>query len=252
MLYSRRTLCETNIYHLMSRGSGKMIIFEDESDRLAFLSILKKALRDKEVSLLSWCLMDNHYHLLVRGEMPEVSKFMYQINKNYCFFFNKRHQREGHLFQNRFKSVAIEDEAQFMQTLRYIHLNPIDFCNFESYEWSSYSEYLNFASSRNLIDPEFALNLFDGITEFKKFHKIEAGESFKDNNFEFEKTSKNRISEEDKSEYLEILKMRGLNSVPLDNKIKRDELITSLKSRGFSVRQIALLTGIGRNVIQRA
>ena len=139
-----REQCEVHLYHVVQRGIGRQIIFEDDEDRVFFLSLLEKYFgAGEEGCVLAWCLMSNHTHLLINDHLPELSKKMKALGVSYARCFNGRYGRSGHLFQDRFASEAEKDDAQLMQTIRYIHANPekAGIAPMGKYKWSSYGEY---------------------------------------------------------------------------------------------------------------
>jgi REP element-mobilizing transposase RayT len=113
------------LHHIMIRGIEKKPIFKDKSDRKAFLSRLEDVLLDTSTSCYSWVLMGNHVHLLLRTGREPLATVMRRLLTGYAQQFNRRHQRHGPLFQNRYKSILCEEESYFLQLVRYIHLNPI-------------------------------------------------------------------------------------------------------------------------------
>lgn len=139
-----RRSSRTSFYHIVNRGSGKQIIFEDDSDRAYFMKRLNAVIADNEGRLLAWCLMDNHFHLLVEIPHDRLSTLMHRIQTSYAGYFNRVHGRVGQLFGSRFKSEPVEDDEYLMKLVRYIHENPVkaDLPQGLRYPWSSYSEYV--------------------------------------------------------------------------------------------------------------
>lgn len=160
---------ENAYYHIYNRGVEKRNIFQDEKDYKVFLHFLKLYLEEpaphrvqpfgglnprkslnKEISLLVYCLMPNHFHLLVKQKTKDaITKFMRRICTNYVMYFNNRHERVGSLFQGIYKGVLVETEEQLLHLSRYIHLNPMEPStkrpsgfNPLEYPYSSYAEYL--------------------------------------------------------------------------------------------------------------
>lgn len=184
------------IVHVYNRGNNKEKIFFDEQDYKAFLFRLGLALGfdEKELqkeNLLSlpysrvritdanknnfklhaFCLMPNHFHLLIEqtGDIS-ISKIILKICTSYVMYINKKYKRIGHLFQDKFKAVQIEDDPQLMWTSAYIHMNPVKdkiVNSPEEYRWSSYNDYIE---ERNLpiIKKGLLLGLFGDKTSFKK------------------------------------------------------------------------------------
>jgi putative transposase len=146
---------EGAVYHITCRGNEKREIFKDDADRVRFLEILKLSLSTYQVLLYCYILMENHYHLLVETPLGNISEFMRHFNITYTSYYNKRHNRVGHLYQGRFKSILVDKESYLTILSRYIHLNPIrvrdviDWSPREKekylrkYPWSSLLGYIN-------------------------------------------------------------------------------------------------------------
>lgn len=114
-----------SLHHVMARTVERRLLFMDDTDRAAFLDTLSQLCAVSETGLLAWALMDSHVHLLIRcGDFP-LSRFMQQLLSRYAKYFNRRHGRTGHLFESRFRSILINDEAYLTTVVRYIHLNPV-------------------------------------------------------------------------------------------------------------------------------
>src|SRR4030042_2250974 len=160
-----KTYVENGYYHIYNRGVEKRLIFHDREDYAKFLYLLKIYLSppeellkelpllriyliqnnlSQELKLLSFCLMPNHFHLLLhQGKKDTVTKFMRQVMTSYSMYFNKRHDRVGTLFQGVFKAAQIENDEYLLHLSRYIHLNPRDRgASIDEFEWSSYLYYL--------------------------------------------------------------------------------------------------------------
>lgn len=113
------------VHHVLVRGIERQHIFRDDDDREDFLARLKRQALDSGTAWLAWALMSNHAHLLVRTGSRPLSEVMRRLNTGYACGFNLRHQRRGYLFQNRFRSIVVDDDAYLRVLLRYIHLNPL-------------------------------------------------------------------------------------------------------------------------------
>jgi putative transposase len=145
------------IYHVMMRGINRQNIFDEDADYFHFIDILQELplLRAADGSILpghtcsiyAWCLMSNHFHLLVREGEYTIGEVVKSLASSYVFYYNKKNERVGHLFQDRFKSEACNDMAYFITLVRYIHQNPVKagiVDNAENYRWSSWNmEYLH-------------------------------------------------------------------------------------------------------------
>ncbi len=112
-------------YHVTARGNEGRAIYRTDSDRAHFLKLLSEATDRFSIRVHAYVLMDNHYHLLIETPRANLSQAMQWLNVNYSLWFNRRHNRTGHLFQGRFKALVIEDDAGWQEVARYIHLNPV-------------------------------------------------------------------------------------------------------------------------------
>lgn len=129
------------IYHLMGRGIRRLEIYTYEEDYLVFLAILETALAKYKCVLHAYCLMTNHFHLLLETTDHEVWHLMKQLIQLYAMYYNHAHHFKGHVFEDRYKSCLVKSDVYFLQTSRYIHLNPVKakMClRPEQYRWSSY------------------------------------------------------------------------------------------------------------------
>jgi REP-associated tyrosine transposase len=113
------------LYHVTSRGHERGPIFRDSVDRRHFLNVLASIIPDQAWLLHSYCLMGNHYHLLVETGRPTLSRGMHSLNARYSQHFNRRHGRAGHVFEGRFKAVVVQKQAHLLELHRYIVLNPV-------------------------------------------------------------------------------------------------------------------------------
>ena len=135
----------------MERGIRRGAIYEDEGDYQAFLAIMKSAQAKYGCTLHAYCLMTNHFHLLIETDEVTVSKFMKQLASCYAIYFNRKYGYKGHLFEGRYKSCLVQDDAYFLQTSRYIHLNPAKagiVAHPEDYPWSSYRTMIGMQDDR--------------------------------------------------------------------------------------------------------
>ena len=129
------------LYHLTARGNAQQAIFIEEDDRSDFLTLLENVCHRHHWYCHAYCLMSNHYHLLVETQQPTLSKGMKHLNGVYTQGFNRRHQRVGHVFQGRFKGILVESDAYLLELSRYIVLNPVRAQMVRSakdWPWSSY------------------------------------------------------------------------------------------------------------------
>lgn len=221
MPVKRPQLINGEIYHVVARGVEKRDIFLDTEDKIRFIHNLfqfndeepvswiyragfrsgqnskftgsdpvelkKRRKRKLLVEILSFCLVLNHFHLLIRQlKNKGISEFMKKVNGGYAVYFNKKYNRPGHLFQGRFRAVHIEDEEQLKNGFVYIHVNPVDFIEpnwkekgiknvkkvirfLENYRWSSYSDYLGKKNFPSLTNRDFLSKILGGPKGCQRF-----------------------------------------------------------------------------------
>ena len=129
------------IYHVTSRGDRREAIYEEDTDRLEWLAILSKVCERYHWRVHAYCLMDNHYHILLETADGNLSKGMRQLNGVYTQYFNRQHDRVGHVYQGRFKAILVEKDAYLLELSRYVVLNPIRahmVKDIDDWHWSSY------------------------------------------------------------------------------------------------------------------
>ncbi|MDP1698847.1 MAG: transposase [Xanthomonadaceae bacterium] len=129
------------VYHVMARGNAREPIFFDDQDRRAFLDGLWQSAERFDWWVWAYCLMDNHYHLLIETRSGKLSRGMRELNGVYTQRFNRRHHRVGHLLQGRFQAVLVDKDSYLLELLRYIVLNPMRagmVSNAGAWPWSSY------------------------------------------------------------------------------------------------------------------
>jgi putative transposase len=156
------------LYHLTSRGNRRQRIFLDDHDRHRFLDLAGAVARRRGWLCSSYCLMPNHYHLLVETPEPDLSAGMQEINSLHAMWFNWRYALDGHLFQGRFKSVLVESEAHLLELARYVVLNPVraGLCESPSeWVWSSYRATVGVDPKPDLLAPDRILEGFGGSPE---------------------------------------------------------------------------------------
>ncbi len=121
----RPRINSSGFHHIINRGVNKSKIYKSNKDKDKFLDILCKASKTYKVNIHDYCLMDNHYHILLETSSENLSLFARAINSNYAIYFNKQYKRVGHLWQGRYKSYYIVDEPYLYELFRYIEHNPL-------------------------------------------------------------------------------------------------------------------------------
>jgi len=248
-----RQRSESGIYHLMIRGINRQHIFKDVEDMRYFLQVLHKLKNECEFALYGYCFMGNHVHLLLHENSVSISQIMRKLGSSYVYWYNRKYERVGYLFQDRFKSESVEDDSYFLTVLRYIHQNPFKAgltASIKQYKWSSYPDYL---STKGATDIDFALNIFSqsrkkAIDQFIDFHNEKNDDCCLD---------METIQRLPDKEAIEII--TGLCGVEKPSDLQkvsasdRDAYLKQLKEKhNLSIRQIERLTGIDRNVVFRA
>lgn len=167
---------EGALYHITSRGNERRKIFLDDRDRITFLEILKDYHARFGILIHSYVLMDNHYHLILETPKGNLLKVMHGINSRYTIYFNRRHNRVGHLFQGRYKAIIVDKDAYLVPLSRYVHLNPVRARVVEKpehYRWSTYCGYIGKGKMDTWVEYSWVLSKFNqnkkAVSEYKKY-----------------------------------------------------------------------------------
>ena len=150
-------------YHITARGNEGKEIFRDDKDRARFLGYLETAVGRYKAVIHAYCLMGNHYHLLLTTPEGNLSQVMRHINGGYTTYFNKRHNRFGHLFQGRYKAILVDADPYAGELSRYIHLNPVRagmVRQTEEYKWTSYAAYIGKTKTPQWLTVDWLLQYF--------------------------------------------------------------------------------------------
>lgn len=173
-------------YHVIGRGLERRHIFRGAADKRDFLSRLGRCLSRSQAQCLAWAIMPNHYHLLIRAGIAPLSKLMGPILGGYGGSYNRRHQRAGYVFQNRFKSILCEEEAYLLELVRYIHLNPLragvvrDLGELDLYPWTGHAGILTKKARQSWYPLGEVLSLFGdsrskALSGYRRFIKDGVG-----------------------------------------------------------------------------
>lgn len=252
--YARKR-SDTLIYHIMLRGNNREKIFIDDEDKLKIIGTLERKKRNNEYNLYAYCVMDNHIHLVVKEGEEQIGSIIKRVAGSYSNYFNKKYQRIGHVFQERYKSEPIEDESYLLSCIRYIHQNPFksNISTIERYQWSSYKDYIR--QDNTIIDAGDILAIISSSKEkalahFTKINQEATNEVFID--LEEEK----EISEINVAEFINsYLTQSNIKKEDLKNRMnksKREELVRLLLVKSnFSLRGIADITGLNREIVRK-
>ena len=234
----------------MLRGINQTQLFYDREDRLAFLDRLSRFKAESAFELYAYALMANHTHLLIKEIKDPLADIIKKLTLSYSHWFNRKYARSGYLFQGRFRSEPIDDDAYLLTVFKYIHHNPIKIGEGIN-TWTSYDDYMN---TSDLTDTEFMLALFaDQKSKAKKllgeFLEIPLPGDF----YTLGTTKPKDMSDEEAIERIkEISGLDACNKLAVLDKANRDRILHLLKKEGFTIRQISRLTEINRGIVQKA
>lgn len=247
-----RKRSKTGVYHAMVRGINRQDIFQDREDRILFLEKLSAVKKRSKCSIYSYCLMSNHVHLLIAEIVETISQIMKRLGSTYVYWYNQKYGRVGHLFQGRFHSEPVNVETYLLTALRYIHQNPVKAGiapNCASYPWSSYHDYMNPGRTvKSVTDTGLGLEIIGGQQQFAEFHQKLCGRDLLD--IDDVTRAADELAEQLIQQVLAGRTTVDLIKMPVP---ERNILLRELKALpGVSHRQIEHITGINRNMIQRA
>ena len=248
----KRIEYEGAIYHVISKTVSSENAFMEEKDYRHFIKLTCDAFSKYQAMLLSFALMKNHYHLLIKTEKANLSQIMHEINSKYAHYFNSAHIRKGHLFQDRYRSYLITNDEYFINAFVYINLNPLEAQlveQLEDYKWCSYRYFedkdnaprcLNFKEIHNLSGIEIARItqfIMSKVSESKKY-----GREIKEHNSEENIKKIREISAEIQNKYGSIVKNRELKYLLVyalcSKKFKLVDISFALKMSYATIRRI--------------
>jgi REP element-mobilizing transposase RayT len=242
-----RKKSSTGIYHIVLRGINQQIIFEDEEDNTKFIETLKTYKTISGYKIFAYCLMSNHFHLLMKEGKDDIALALKRITVSYVYWYNWKYSRRGHLFQDRFKSEPVENYKYLLTVLRYIHQNPIKagICKeLDEYEFSSYNCYLK--EDSDFVDTDYIFSMIS-----KEAFINCSNEKHNDECLEFDEYP-NRLSDADAKEIIQkVTGCKNSSEFQALENIQRDEYIKGLRTNGLSIRQICRLTGISFAIVRK-
>ena len=260
-----RQISLTGIYHVMLRGINRQDIFMDRDDYWKFVKTLYQQVYPKDelgkplppkCDFYAYCLMPNHLHLLIRNKTESLGSVVKRIAITYAAYFNKKYERVGHLFQDRFKSEPVNDMNYFLTLIRYIHQNPIaggiTKCA-EDYKWSSWIEYLTPEKCRMPVCTTSAVMKRITLEELKGLVDEPLPKSAMVLDFDREKDEdKEQVAEEKfrvfLDDHFDIADSRALLDLP---KSQVQEILQAANAYGFSIRILASITGLTTHFIRK-
>ena len=241
----RRRISAYGHYHIMIRGVNRENIFLDDFDRKRFIFTMKRFSGETNVAVIVYCVMSNHVHILVSApDGPDV--FMKKLSSSYVYYFNHKYGRIGHLFQDRYKSEAVESDSYLLTAARYILQNPAKagIAKIDNYEWNSWKDV---ASLTGFTKPEILYDITAGDCALLDYLKAENG----DNCLDIEK----QVSVSDDEAVKIIREITGNDDPEQISEFptkERNDYLARMKEEKISVSQIEKITGISRNIIYKA
>ena len=244
MARKAREKSEANLYHVMLRGVNRQQIFLDEEDNRHFLKVLRQCREISGFRLLAYCLMGNHVHLLLQTGAEPLEQVMKRIGTRYALWYNSKYERVGHLFQDRYRSEAVKDEAYFLTALRYILNNPVKagICaKATDYPLSSAGDYL---TGSGVTDTAFAEALLgrDALLEYLRAPSEEACMDDAPAGMG-DRTALKALCRITETEDVEAAK-RAVAEQP-------GKFIPALRAAGLSIRRISRLTGVPFGIVRK-
>lgn len=240
-----RIKSSTGIYHIMIRGINKEQIFNRIVHKNKIIEIIRNIREDIEFDVIAYCIMDNHLHLLIKANEDKLETLMKKLNIKYAIYYNKIEKRYGHVFQDRFRSEAVESDKYLIGALRYIHNNPVKAGitkNILDYSWSSAKDYINMHSE--IITDKYIkeiAGLFKNKNEFVAFHSINDDNLYIDTKEE-ESENTRKIVNNLIEKFVTENGMTDQNQITID---KKEELAKKLiKLNIISYREVAELCNL--------
>ncbi len=238
-----RIISETGIYHIVQRGADRRLLFSDDYDHMKFLSILRKSKQESDFFLYAYCLMSNHFHLLLKQNSDPLELIFKKIGCSYVYYYNLKYELHGHLFQDRFRSEAVETDEYFLDVLRYICQNPVKaaICKLpEEYNWLGCSGLYN----DSFLDPLSVYTNYNN-DQLKAFVQTPCVHPHID------EVWRKRLTDTEAIARLceccgcdHVQEISGWDDVPMKNAI-----VSAIKA-GISIRQLSRLTAISKARIE--
>ncbi len=232
----------------MLRGINRQDIFGCDWDRQHFMTVLKECKEISGFKLHAFCLMPNHIHFLIEPTEEPLNMIFKRIGTRYAVWYNRKYQRAGHLFQDRFRSENVETDQYYMTVLRYILQNPMK-AGIEkrpgSYRWSSYLAYEKGIGA--LTDTQYALNLFgshDAMIDFLRQHNEDIAMDEADHDWRLRDDQAEEI-------FARITPCSSASEFKQLGKEVRQKYILELYQEGLSMSQVSRLTGISTPTVSR-
>ena len=245
---TERIVSSSNIYHIMMRGINRQNIFEEEEDRQCFMRLLAQCRKISGFRLYAFVLMSNHVHFLMEPEGESLDAAIKRIGTRYAMWFNKKYQRVGHLFQDRYRSEPVDNDAYLVTVLRYILQNPVKggLANHPgAWKWSSFLAYEQ--GRGTLTDTKYAERFFDCREELMEYLTAPNEDAVMD-----EEIFGRRLREDQAKEKMKRISHCGSASEfqALDRAVQK-EYAKEMIRQGIPPAQLSRMTGMARITLYR-
>ena len=268
---TRRGESSTGYYHIMNRGINGLYLFNDKFEKEKLLNIMVEEKENIELKIVAYCIMDNHFHFLIKAEKENLMMYMKKIGIRYAMYYNRKEKRRGSVFQDRFKSEVIEDEEYLLSAIRYIHNNPVKANmveDFTKYNWSSANQYIrrflkiennrckeNDFDNHNIKEIGVDIEVFKWVEERygnkEEFIKNHLEEDFYVHLDISEDMGKERL---DKAQNIicRVFEEKGLEEMPSGSEgkeIKKEICLELIKNTKLSAREIGELLNMSQKQV---
>ena len=262
------------LYHITSRGNARNAIYSTDGDQQQFLTLLQNPIQRYDWYCHAYCLMDNHYHLLIETNSPTLSKGMKYLNGTYTQYFNRQHHRVGHVFQGRFKAILVEKDSYLLELARYIVLNPVRAQLVRSanhWPWSSYRATISQASPLRCLQVDWLLSQFgsnreQAIMRYQNFVRAGIGlppvwEKLKNQIFLGERVFVERLQSQILAESRDLKEIPKAQRRAIDKPLSyyvetfhnaKEGMNKAYASGGYTMQQIADAFGVHYSTVSRA
>ena len=241
-----RKISESNYHHVIVQGINKDYIFKRTEDIEKFKEIIIVKLKEVDIEILGYCIMNNHAHFLIFSKTnEELSKFMQKVNTSYSKYYNKVMKRVGYVFRDRYYSQDILSHKQLYNCLKYIHNNPVKagISRIENYKYSSYNEFLY---KREIVTNKGIELLFGATKEYKEeFYRIHASKVYSDEQFY-------DLKEKD---ILEIIRdfekehEKTIKEIKDNKKLLKEIIHIARKETDVTITELANLIGVSKSLV---
>jgi len=247
MTRQERKTSGTGIYHVLQRGINQQRIFEEAEDYIQYLDYLYEVKKLSGMTLYAYCLMGNHTHMLLKEGNEPLSIIFRRLGARYVPWFNKKYERSGHLFQDRYKSEPVETDEYFLSAIAYIYQNPVKagICRLpHEYEWSS----------RRFLGKDNGLIDLAELTDIVPIADIKRKEKELVDERAFEPMPKGRKLYSDKDAMLMMRQYGGVQNASDFQRMPIDEqqsLVVRMREERVPVRQVARVTGLSKGIVEK-